>query len=102
MRRDKYQRAMAQYTGHKGDVTVAAVRESIPDGVTAAVTGRVYGMIMTAVNAAYHAGRASCGGAEIIDGDVVWVPVPSMERGGILLPLSVVAQIKRDGARYTL
>ena len=71
MRMDKYRRMMVTYGGHKGTATVAAVLDGIPD-VLMSLTGAQLGVVMSAVNAAYHRGRASCQ-AEVIDGDAVWI-----------------------------
>lgn len=101
MRRDKYNRAMAEYKGFRGHVTVSHIHDMIPASLAENITGQQYGAVMNTVNTAYHAGRSSCGGAEIID-DCVWIPVKSMDNGGILLPLSVVSQIVRKGNRYTV
>lgn len=63
---------MANYTGHNGPVTMDAVKEGIPDELAERLTGGEYGLVMSAVNNAYHRGKAKAG-AELIDGDAVSV-----------------------------
>lgn len=65
-------RMMAAYTGHHGPVTVDAVLAQIPTELQKQLTGKQLGMVMNCVNAAYHNGKAACG-AEIIDGDAIWI-----------------------------
>jgi len=86
MRQDKYNRMIAQYNGHRGPITVSAVMEGVPDALMH-LTGRELGMVMSAINAAYHRGRASCH-AEVIDGDAVWI-----EPLGCLYELSDIAAL---------
>jgi len=68
----KLDRAMATYVGFKGDVTVRAVLAQIPQELQDSLTAKQLGMVMSAVNQAYHNGRASTG-AEVVDGDAVWI-----------------------------
>jgi rubrerythrin len=68
----KHERMMAVYNGFKGTNTVNAVLEQIPDELKDQLTGRQLGLVMSAVNSAYHNGRASTG-AEVIDGELIWV-----------------------------
>lgn len=72
MRADKYSRMIAQYDGHRGPATVGAVLDGVPHALVVRLTGRELGLVMSAVNAAYHRGRASCR-AEVIDDDAVWI-----------------------------
>lgn len=64
--------AMASYDGHHGPVTVKAVLAQIPQELKERLTGHELGLVMSAVNAAYHNGRSSMG-AEVCDGSFVWV-----------------------------
>jgi hypothetical protein len=59
-------RMMAAYTGHHGPVTVEAVLAQIPVELGQKLTGRQLGLVMSAINAAYHNGRASTG-AELLE-----------------------------------
>jgi len=72
----KYKAMHASFTGHDGPVTVAAVQSHIPPELYDRLAGRDLGLVMSAVNAAYHAGRKSTG-AEVVDADArgiaVWV-----------------------------
>lgn len=64
--------AEVAFDGHHGEVTMEAVEKFIGDKLRERLTGREYGLAMSAVNAAFHAGKKECG-AEVIDGDYVWV-----------------------------
>lgn len=64
--------ALAAYDGFQGQVTVEAVEKFIPAELRQRLTGKEYGMAMSAINAAFHAGKKECG-AETVDGDYVWV-----------------------------
>ena len=66
----KKRNMMANYDGFKGPQTVAHVHRIMGD--IPGLTGRQIGLVMSAINRAYHEGRASTG-AEMIDSNVVWV-----------------------------
>lgn len=68
----KMDRAMAAFDGHKGAQTVCHIKEIIGNELSQLLTGKQYGLVMSAVNRAYHEGRASTG-AEVVDGDYLWV-----------------------------
>ena len=68
----KTARAMAAYDGFKGSRTVAHIQKLIGKEIAERLTGHEFGLVMSAVNRAYHEGKASTG-AEVIDGDYVWV-----------------------------
>lgn len=68
----KYSRMIDAYTGFKGTATVGAVLAQLPETLKKELTGRQLGLVMTAINQAYHNGKASCG-AEVIDGDAIWI-----------------------------
>lgn len=72
MRADKYGRMIAAYNGHAGPMTIDAVRQYIPAELYRQLTGTQLGAVMSAINAAYHAGRASTG-AEKLDDTAVYV-----------------------------
>ena len=67
-----YPAAMAAYQGHKGTATVAAVLAQVPLELRNSLTGRQLGMVMSAVDAAYHNGKAAAG-AEMINANCVWI-----------------------------
>ena len=69
----KYNNMMATYTGFKGTVTMGAVSDQIPATLKQRLTGAELGLVMSAVNNAYHNGRASHGGVDVLD-DCVWLP----------------------------
>lgn len=60
---------------------------------------------MSAVNAAYHNGRASHGGIDMCD-DCVWMPfgggVEDGKERGQLIPIEALRRINKTGNRYTL
>ena len=87
MRSDKRSRMMAGYDGHKGPVTVDAVAAGVPAVLWDRLTGAELGAVMSAVNAAYHHGKADAG-AEIVDGDCVWMR-------GKLIPLTVIDALRK-------
>lgn len=97
--------AMAAYSGHAGQVTVRAVLEQIPQELRDRLTGHELGLVMSAVNAAYHNGRASHGGLDLCD-DCVWLPfgggVEDGKERGQLIPIEALRRIKKDGNHYTL
>ncbi len=71
----KWERALAQYNGHKGEATIAHVERNIESVYPTAyrdLTGVQYGRLMSVANTSYHAGRASTH-AERIDPDAVYV-----------------------------
>jgi len=68
----KEDRAMAAFDGHKGQRTISHIKKIIGKELCDRLTGRELGLVMSAVNRAYHEGRASTG-AEVIDGSYVWV-----------------------------
>ena len=79
----KQRNMRAAYDGHAGDQTVKAVMDGLPADC-GGMTGKQLGIMMSAINAAYHRGKAAAG-AEVVD-DCVWV-------GGKLIPLDVIARL---------
>lgn len=67
-----WEATMYAYNGHHGPVTIQAVLDQIPDELKQRLTGRELGLVMSAINKAYHNGRASCQAA-VIDGDAIWI-----------------------------
>jgi hypothetical protein len=57
----KWDRTLAAYDGHKGAQTIKHIRNLIGNELAEVLTGRQYGLVMSAVNRAYHEGRASTG-----------------------------------------
>lgn len=68
----KIRRAEAMGQWFKGAATSQAVMEQIPAAVVAECPARIIAAVGDAINAAYHAGKATMG-AEVIDGTFVWV-----------------------------
>ena len=99
---------MAAYTGHHGPVTLKAVRDQIPQELKRRLTGYELGLVMSAVNAAYHNGRASHGGLDLCD-DCVWIPWVPRHDGpdeGALIPIAALRTVKiedrEQGVRYVM
>jgi hypothetical protein len=68
----KHDRAMAAYDGFKGGATVEHIRKLIGKELAERLTGHELGLVMSAVNRAYHEGKASAG-AEMIDSNCVFI-----------------------------
>jgi hypothetical protein len=68
----KEDRVMAAYDGHKGRQTVAHIKKLIGKELADRLTGHEFGLVMSAVNRAYHEGKKSTG-AEMLDTDIVWI-----------------------------
>jgi hypothetical protein len=68
----KESRAMAAYGGFTGRQTVAHIKKLIGKELEDQLTGRQFGLVMSAVSRAYHEGRASTG-AEMVDSNCVWI-----------------------------
>lgn len=68
----KHDRAMAAYDGFKGGATVEHIKKLIGKELADKLTGHELGLVMSAVNRAYHEGKSSTG-AEVVDGDYIWV-----------------------------
>jgi len=89
---------MEAYTGHTGPVTMTAVMDQIPQELKQRLTYRELGLVMSAVNNAYHNGRKSVG-IETCD-DCVWMDDK-------LIPFTALRSIKiepgdRGAKNYTL
>ena len=69
---NKESRAMAAYDGFKGGQTVAHVKKLVGKELADRLTGHELGLVMSAVNRAYHEGKDSMG-AEMIDSNCVWI-----------------------------
>ena len=62
MRQDKYNRAIAQFNGHKGPATIAHVERNIESAYPGAyieLTGVQYGKLMSVANTSYQDGKHS-------------------------------------------
>ena len=68
----KEDRILANFDGHKGIETMSHFKKLVGKELVDCLTGREYGLVMSAVNRAYQAGKASTG-AELIDGGIVWI-----------------------------
>lgn len=72
----KNKNMMAAFNGFHGSVVISEIMSRIPAELLERLTGREIGLVMSAMNASYHAGRAATG-AEVIDSTVddgaVWV-----------------------------
>lgn len=57
MRSDKIKRAIDQYNGFRGEQTLKNIMDIIPTTLCDQLVGRQIGVIMSAINAAYHYGK---------------------------------------------
>ena len=86
----KYNNMIAAYKangGHDGPRTLNAVLDQVPHELFDRLTGRELGLVVAAINRAYHRGRASAG-AEIVD-DCLWYK-------NKLIPLATINNISHD------
>jgi len=103
MNTTKKNNMMKSYTGFAGHATVSAVLEQIHPELFDRLTGRELGLVMTAVNDAYHNGRASMGGVDVID-DCVWIPwggggdnTTDTGDSGQLIPIAALTKEENHG-----
>ena len=68
----KESRAMAAFDGHKGSQTIDHIKSIIGPELAECLTGKQYGLVMSAVNRAYQEGKASTG-AEMVDSNAVFI-----------------------------
>jgi len=68
----KHKNMMAAYDGFAGPDTVEAVKVFVPVALFDQLTGKQLGFVMSAINEAYQAGKASCK-CEVIDDDAIWI-----------------------------
>ena len=80
----KRKNMMAVYNGFRGGETLKAVLAQIPAGLVARLTGAELGAVMSAVNAAYHNGKAAAGAEAMDNGGAVWV---NLEGGGRMVTM---------------
>lgn len=83
----KHRNMMASYGGFSGPVTVRAICDQIPDELYRCLTGRELGIVMQAINNAYHKGRAPLGGITKAD-DALWIPTKG--DGGKMIPIAAL------------
>lgn len=73
MQTRKYNNMMRNYNGFRGTQTVRDVKAGLPVELVPALTGAQLGLVLNAIDDAYHRGRDSTG-ASICDGDnMVWI-----------------------------
>lgn len=99
----KHKNMMASYTGHRGAATMGAILDQVPETLLTTLTGKELGLVMDAINAAYHAGRASHGGLDLCD-DCYWFP--GVDEEGALVPTEAINSIAitkdADGTSYSM
>jgi hypothetical protein len=96
----RYTRMMSTYDGFKGERTVESVLSQIPAELQKQLTGKQLGMVMSAVNKAYHNGKASLGGISIED-DCIWFPWGGEDNKGQLIPIAALKTIRLTTTRET-
>ena len=77
----KYNNMRKNYDGFQGPRSFDAVRSQLPTELLETCTGKQLGLIMGAINKAFHNGRSETG-AEIIDGSGLWIS--TIPEAGIL------------------
>jgi hypothetical protein len=97
MRSDKIKRMYDAYDGFDGHQTIKHVQSQIPSELFDRLTGHELGLVMSAVNNAYHNGRNSLQGIDVCD-DCVWLPWGE----GQLIPIDALRNINIDDNKYTL
>ena len=109
MNKIKENNMMNAYKGFKGHQTVTHIKSMIPDFLKDRLTGAELGEVMNAINSAYHAGRATLKGIDVVD-DCVWLPwgggkynpdehlpgsvTPKTGENGQLIPIDAIRKIK--------
>lgn len=94
----KWDRAMANYNGHKGTATVEHVERNIKSAYPTAyaeLTGVQYGKLMSVANTSYHDGRNSTGAS--CEEGLIFVKGEK----DMALPLAVARKITVDTERVT-
>jgi len=86
----KSKNMLRAYTGHRGTATLAAIKGHVPSKLFARLTGKELGLVLNAVNVAYHAGKSSLGGVDLCD-DCLWLPGTGVD--GALVPLAALNAI---------
>jgi len=86
------------YDGFCGTQTLQAVENQITDELFDRLTGRELGLVMSAINKAYHNGKASLGGIDRVD-DGYWLP--DVGDGGAIIPVSALRKITIVETRTT-
>lgn len=96
----KTRRAMEVYEskgGFTGRRTVNAVLRGVPAELKERLSCEDVGLVMAAVNAAYHRGRDSHGGLDLCD-DCVWLPWGGLHGEGQLVPIEALKSITKTTA----
>lgn len=68
----KINRAVEKYKGFKGNSTINAITERVPDELIEHLNSDQIALVMSAINKAYQDGKASAG-AEMIDNNAVYI-----------------------------
>jgi len=63
---------LAAYTGFKGQQTMSQISKLVGPELAQILTGKQLGLVMNAINNAYHEGKTSAG-AEMIDSNAVYI-----------------------------
>lgn len=92
MNAQKEKRMLAVYDGFRGTATVADVKNRIPAELTEALTGHQLGLVMIAINKAYHDGKAAAG---------AWAECGLIGCGEKTQPLAVFQKVKTESLHTT-
>lgn len=68
----KMNRALDNYKGFKGESTINAITERVPDELIEKLTARQIALVMSTISKAYNDGKTSAG-AEMIDNNAVYI-----------------------------
>jgi hypothetical protein len=68
----KLQRAIKQANVFKGQTTLSAIKDQLPESLLETLTAKDIALVLEVINKAYHTGRASTG-AEMIDTNAVYI-----------------------------
>lgn len=90
----KTKNMLKAYGGFAGAVTINAILEQIPDTLKSGLTGSQLGLVMRAVNEAYHKGKGTLNGISKVD-DCLWIP---NGENGMLVPIAAVKTIRKIDA----
>lgn len=71
MNKLKEKNMLKSFNGHTGAETLSHIKELLGNDLNH-LSGKDLGLVMSAINRAYHEGRASTG-AEMIDSNAVWI-----------------------------
>lgn len=92
----KSKNMMNSYTGFTGPETVRAVLSQIPFELAQRLTGHELGLVMNAVNNAFHNGQHLVKGIEVLPDDhCVYIDGKFTNGEGVLLPIEAFKTLRK-------